>query len=626
MKYTNELINETSPYLREHAHNPVNWHAWNDQVFEKAKKENKPIFLSIGYSSCHWCHVMAKECFEDEEVAKTLNKEFLCIKVDREERPDVDMVYMQAALRLTGSGGWPLNIFMSADKDAFFAASYIPKKSFLNLLDQISKFWNDEHEKLVSSAKSITEAINFSANDISRKDAPSTLKALKALREDFDDKYGGCGMVMKFPMPHNLLFLLYADRSMAEKTLLNMARGGIFDHIGGGFFRYSTDLYWLIPHFEKMLYDNALLAYVYLVAYEITDNCIYKQTALKILGYMSLELKSNEGGFYTSQDADSQGEEGKYYLFEPEEIYRLFGKEQADHFALRYGITPKGNFEGKNLPNLIMTHDIEPVDDEMIQKAYLYRKTRYPLKTDNKILASSNSLALAAYAAGARILQDEKMMSEAVDIYNFIEGRLFKNSELYSCITEGKLGAKAFLDDYAFYIFALIELYHASLEDKYIERAVMLAEKAVDLFWDQEYKGFFFTSHENNVLPVRAKEIYDGAIFSGNSVMAYNLSRLCLIEDNDKLSEIMKKHSELMNGYAEKYPQALCFYFYSMMPVKKIIRSVPACKKNENFKARTNWVVVNKDGQNKEYPAINSSVTYYVCEGGRCYPPQNTLD
>ena len=349
----NRLINETSPYLLQHAYNPVNWFAWGEEAFSKAKAEDKPVFLSIGYSTCHWCHVMARESFEDKDVAELLNQDFVCIKVDREERPDIDGVYMRFCQAMTGSGGWPASIFITADGKPFFAGTYFPKEYFMNLLNAVDRAWKKDRKALLESGERISKHLGKSVvGQTTTGDAP-TEKALAMFRKDFDPEFGGFGSAPKFPSPHNLMFLLYTAPELAKKTLLQMYRGGIFDHIGGGFSRYSTDRYWLVPHFEKMLYDNALLAMAYLTAYEKTGEKVYKLVADRVFTYLEREMQNADGGFFTAQDADTNGEEGKYYLLTQDEIMELLGAEDGTRFCRYYGISPKGNFEGKNIPNLL---------------------------------------------------------------------------------------------------------------------------------------------------------------------------------------------------------------------------------------------------------------------------------
>lgn len=405
---TNRLINESSPYLLQHAHNPVDWYPWCDEAFQKASQEDKPVFLSIGYSTCHWCHVLSHESFEDSEIAALLNDNFVCIKVDREERPDIDAVYMSVCQALTGSGGWPLSIFMTPDQKPFYAGTYFPKNTryghigMRELLLQLSEMWRNERQELLEAGEEIVGYIRSQEEKAEESGQPdwNLLKlAAETFQRSFDKQFGGFGHAPKFPMPHNLLFLLRYGNYMqdnellhlANDTLIKMYRGGIFDHIGGAFSRYSTDDRWLIPHFEKMLYDNALLAYTYQEAYEQTGNPLFRMITIRTLDYVLAELTDSNGGFYCGQDADSEGEEGKYYSFMPGEIKGVLGVEEGQHFCQSYGISDAGNFEGKSIPNLIENPDFMLVYEkqkEHCHRLYEYRLHRYHLHKDDKILPS----------------------------------------------------------------------------------------------------------------------------------------------------------------------------------------------------------------------------------------------
>lgn len=432
---SNHLKNATSPYLLQHAENPVDWYPWCKQAFEKAKSEDKPIFLSIGYSTCHWCHVMAHESFEDKKTAEILNQYFVSIKIDREERPDIDSVYMSVCQAFTGSGGWPMSIFMTWDKKPFFAGTYFPPKShygmpgFPDLLDVIVSQWNNNRRKLLQSAEQIiTHLKSAESGDKNIDDEELIKRAMQIFSESFDEINGGFSSAPKFPTPHNLLFLmLYAKHKqdsdalkMAEKTLLQMRKGGIFDHIGYGFSRYSTDKYFLAPHFEKMLYDNALLIIAYSAAYYLTNNEIYLDTAEKTTEYILREMTSADGGFYSAQDADSEGVEGKYYTFTLDEIINVLGEEKGKRFAESFDITSNGNFEGVNILNLLKSNDLESDFSEEIHKLYDYRKKRTNLHLDNKILLSWNSLMIAALSMFYRVSRNEKYLNAVVNAQNRI--------------------------------------------------------------------------------------------------------------------------------------------------------------------------------------------------------------
>ncbi|HEX9062716.1 MAG TPA: thioredoxin domain-containing protein, partial [Clostridia bacterium] len=424
-QYTNKLIAEKSPYLLQHAHNPVDWYPWGDEAFERAKREDKPIFLSIGYSTCHWCHVMERESFEDTEVAHLLNQNFVPIKVDREERPDVDNIYMTACQALTGSGGWPLTVFMSPDGKPFFTGTYFPKNDharrpgLITILEKVSKSWKENKETLLSSGNRIVQELFADTQDEKWDISPDPIHdAFLFLTRSFDRKYGGFGSAPKFPTPHNLLFLLrywYNTKNaraleIVETTLESMYKGGIYDHIGHGFSRYSTDNKWLVPHFEKMLYDNALLAIAYTECYHATKKDFYKTIAKEISDYVLRDMTSPDGGFYSAEDADSEGIEGLFYVWTPDEIKEVLGEERGEIFCRNYDITFIGNFEGKSIPNLIKS--VIPQGDsktieECKKQLFLAREKRvHPFK-DDKILTSWNGLMIAAMSSAGRIFKDE---------------------------------------------------------------------------------------------------------------------------------------------------------------------------------------------------------------------------
>ena len=535
---SNQLKSETSPYLLQHAENPVNWYPWCEEAFEKAKTENKPIFLSIGYSTCHWCHVMAHESFEDNKTAEILNKYFISIKVDREERPDIDSVYMSVCQAFTGSGGWPMSIFMTWDKKPFFAGTYFPPQSrygmpsFSELLNAIANQWYSNKKDLLESAeKIIKHLINTQSDEKTQTNSDLIQRAVQILEHTFDSTHGGFGDAPKFPTPHNLLFLmLYAKQNnksdalkMAEKTLLQMRKGGIFDHIGYGFSRYSTDKYYLAPHFEKMLYDNALLIIAYSSLYSITKNNIYLDTAEKTAEYILNEMTSEDGGFYSAQDADSEGIEGKYYTFSLKEIINILGEENGREFAEVFDITDGGNFEGVNIPNLLKSNNLRAEFQDEIKKLYTYRKNRFKLHLDDKILLSWNSMMIAALSMLYRVTRNKKYLNAAQKSQKFIENNMSEELRLYTSFRDGKCSKHAFLDDYAFYVTALTELYNTTLDKDYLEKAEKFCKETVRMFMDDNNGGFYLCESNSTELFINPKENYDGAIPSGNSVMTYIL-------------------------------------------------------------------------------------------------------
>ena len=642
----NQLINETSPYLLQHAHNPVNWYPWGKEAFYKAKTENKPIFLSIGYSTCHWCHVMAHESFEDNKTAEILNKHFISIKVDREERPDIDSVYMSVCQAFTGSGGWPMSIFMTWDKKPFFAGTYFPPHTrygmpgFPELLNSIVNQWNLNKEKLLTSAEEIIEYLkNTDAAKNTQSESDLIQQSAQIFEHTFDSTYGGFGDAPKFPTPHNLIFLmLYAKQNnnlnalkMAEKTLMQMRKGGIFDHIGYGFSRYSTDKYYLAPHFEKMLYDNALLIIAYISAYSITNNNIYLDTAKKTAKYILKEMTSEDGGFYSAQDADSEGVEGKYYTFSLKEIINVLGEDKGREFAQTFDITKEGNFEGMNIPNLLKSNDLSAEFQEEIKKLYSYRKNRFKLHLDDKILLSWNSMMIASMAILYRVTQKQKYLDAAQKAQEFIGENLSDGLRLFTSFRDKKHLNNTFLDDYAFYITALIELYNSTLDKNYLENAEKFCKETVSLFMDEKNGGFYLSHSNSTELFINPKETYDGAIPSGNSVMTYNLVRLYQITEKEEYKDLLEKQITFMSARAHEYPSGNSMFLISMLLYEDCIPHITIALKDaaelnqikEKLPFMANVLVVT---QSTKYPLLNNQTTFYVCKNRNCLPPTNDAD
>ncbi|MHA1508226.1 MAG: thioredoxin domain-containing protein [Promethearchaeota archaeon] len=574
IKY-NKLVTEKSPYLLQHAKNPVNWYPWGDEAFDKARSEDKPIFLSIGYSTCHWCHVMAHESFEDSYVGKLMNETFVSIKVDREERPDIDKIYMTVCQLMTGSGGWPLTIVMTPDKKPFFAGTYFPKESrfgrigVIDLIKRIDGLWKNERKQLLESS----EKIIFALQDMNSESPGSSLtksvlnSTYSQLSARFDKKNGGFGIAPKFPTPHNLLFLLrYWKRTgddnalaMVEKTLKQMRMGGIYDQIGFGFHRYSTDSDWLVPHFEKMLYDQSLLTLAYLETYQATNKKEYSNTAIEIMTYVLRDMTSPEGAFYSAEDADSEGEEGKFYVWSIKEIEETLGADKTEEFSKFYNVNVDGNFldeatkvkTGKNILHLqfgstnTLNFDLESVRKQIFE----VREKRIRPHKDDKILTDWNGLMIAAFAKAGYILNEPKYIESAKKTVNFILNKI-KNSDgrLLHRYREDGADILAFLDDYAFLIWGLINLYEATFDTLYLKKAIELTEEQLELFWDNSIGAFFFTAKDAESLLTRQKETYDGAIPSGNSVAMLNLLRLAQLTGNDNYE---KKADYLGRVFAE---------------------------------------------------------------------------
>ncbi len=600
-KKFNKLINEKSPYLLQHASNPVDWYPWGTEAFTKARKTDKPIFLSIGYSTCHWCHVMAHESFEDPEVAKNINDVFIPIKVDREERPDIDKIYMIVCQMMTGSGGWPLTIIMTPEKKPFFAGTYFPKETrfgrigLLDLIKRIKDVWINKKSELINSAEQITYALqNISQESPGDKLNEITLKnAYKQLKLQFDSKNGGFGSHPKFPTPHNLLFLLrFWKRTgsiealdMVEKTLLAIRKGGIFDHIGYGIHRYSTDSNWLVPHFEKMLYDQALITMVFIEAYLATKKHIYIEIAQEIFTYVSRDMTSPEGAFYSAEDADSEGEEGRFYIWSLYDIKNILEKDETELAIKVFNITDTGNYleeairsrTGNNI--LYLREDILSLSkelgiaeqilkdkiEEIRRKLFRERLKRIHPHKDDKILTDWNGLMIAALAKGAQILSNPSYLEVAKKSVNFILSMLQKSDgRLLHSYRNNKAEIDGYLTDYAFLIWGLIELYEATFDVFYLKIALDLQKTQINDFWDENIGGFYFTAEGSENILTRQKDIYDGAIPSGNSIAMLNLLRLSNLTGNHEFEE---KADILSRVFAEKVNQNPSAYTLLMVAV-----------------------------------------------------------
>ncbi|MGD9165347.1 MAG: thioredoxin domain-containing protein [Syntrophobacterales bacterium] len=601
----NRLGSEKSHYLLQHADNPVDWYPWGEEAFAKAKREDKPIFLSIGYSTCHWCHVMAHESFEDEEVGRMLNEFFVAIKVDREERPDVDMVYMAVCQAITLKGGWPLSVFMTPDAKPFYAGTYFPKNGrmgmpgFMEIIGHIANAWANDRGPLLEASEKITKGIQPRPSSGSMADlgVDTLKKGYDQLAKSFDPKWGGFGSAPKFPTPHNLTFLLRWHRRngdanalhMVEKTLNGMRNGGIFDHIGYGFCRYSVDERWLVPHFEKMLYDQAMLTMAYTEAYQATGEARHGEVAAEILTYVLRDMTAPEGGFYTAEDADSEGEEGLFYVWTPTEIREHLGKDLGDLFCRFYDVGPHGNFEdGRSilhtripLENFAARENMEIAELKDLfegarERLFTEREKRiHPLK-DDKILTSWNGLMIAAMAKAYQALGDQAYVDAAQAAAGFISNTLKKDGHrLFRRYRDGEVAYPGYLDDYSNFVWGLIELYEATFEASYLEEAINLNQTMIDLFWDETYGGFFYSGKENEVLIKQSKEIYDGAIPSSNSVAALNLMRLGhIIGDRDlvnRAEQLAGTFAKRIKAYPSAYTQFLAALDFIIGPSHEIV-------------------------------------------------------
>jgi uncharacterized protein YyaL (SSP411 family) len=683
---TNRLADEKSPYLLQHAGNPVDWHPWGEEAFARARREDKPVFLSVGYSTCHWCHVMAHESFEDPEVARLMNDAFVCVKVDREERPDIDKVYMTVCQLLTGSGGWPLTIVMTPDKNPFFAATYIPRENrfgrigMIELIPQIQRVWNTRRDDVLSSTRRILAAVQKTVHAADREDLSENLPAdaFDQLRSSFDEVHGGFGPAPKFPIPHHLFFLLrYWKRHgsgealrMAERTLQAMRAGGLYDHLGFGFHRYSTDASWLVPHFEKMLYDQALLAIAYTEAFQATGNDFYEKTAREILAYVARDLTSPEGGFYSAEDADSEGEEGRFYLWTEEEIRRVLVTDEAD-FAIRFfNVQNEGNFteetagrtSGKNVLHVKRTlhemaakrgqstGDFAGMLERARRKLFEAREKRMRPHRDDKILTDWNGLMIAAFARAAAVFDDADYLDAADRAAGFILREMSAgDGRLLHRYRAGQAAIQANLDDYAFLIWGLIELYEAGFASPQLQAAVRLQAALDGHFWDANGGGYFFTPDDGESLPVRQKDIYDGAIPSGNAVALLNILRLARMTGRPALEDRATRLTRAFASQLRRYPSGHSHFIAGLDfltgPAAEVVIAGDPGKKDARDMVRSlrkhflpNKVVIFRHAGEtdsgasglfefaREMKAISGRATAYVCVNHACRRPTHDID
>lgn len=684
---TNRLVHEKSPYLLEHASNPVDWWPWCDEAFLEAKSRDCPVFFSIGYSSCHWCHVMSQESFEDPKVAEALNEAFVCIKVDKEERPDIDQLYMSASQVFTGTGGWPLNVFMTWDKRPFFATTYIPKKTSLGrlgiteLTQRILRMWHQDRKGLLAPSERLLEAIQASPEALAEQPWDSGLldRAFKSLENAFDQEFGGFGQAPKFPSPITLLFLLrYYARTgqkgsleMVVKTLKAMRLGGIYDQIGFGFHRYSTDRFWRVPHFEKMLYDQALLSYAYLEAYTLSHDPLFMNTAKETFHYALTKLRSKEGAFFSSQDADSQGEEGRYYLFEASEIEEALG-EGHNFIHTVFGIETEGNFfdpltrlkTGKN----ILAFQTEPKDlaqrlgmspkafleryEALRQKLLTYRNERVQPKIDDKVLLDQNALMVASLAKGARVLNDESLLEVAKSAMNFLWTRMINTEfNLFHAYKDRAL-SKGLLDDYAFLVWALIELYESSFEVEWLRRAKQTMEGLLRNFYDSSSATFFLNPEGSVDLPVRPRRFEDSAVPSGSAVAIMALLKLSRALSEPQYERLAQEALSGMVSLVDQTPFAfssfLCAMDEALGPSSELVLATidPSEKETLSILGRLwrgylprTFILLRPSGKGfferdiatltpfrKGLVPISEKPTAYLCQGATCEPPTHDFD
>ncbi|MDF1751911.1 MAG: thioredoxin domain-containing protein [Verrucomicrobiales bacterium] len=670
----NRLIFSQSPYLLQHARNPVNWFPWGEEAFAEAKKQNKPVFLSIGYTTCHWCHVMEHESFEDEAVAALINEHFIPVKVDREERPDIDEVYMTVTQAMTGGGGWPMTVFMTPEKDPFFAGTYFPKESSAGrpgikfIVERINEAWETDRANVVETATGISKRLGEVMTTAQGGPVPDDIfeKAFAEYQKRYDSENGGFSKAPKFPVPPNLMYLLrYHKRSgnaealaMVEKTLKSMRQGGVYDQIGFGIHRYSTDPVWLVPHFEKMLYDQALATMAYVEAFQVTRDPFYSTTAREILSYVLRDMTHPEGGFYSAEDADSEGVEGKFYVWSVDEIREVLGKVDGDFYIKTFNLTEEGNFHeeatgkktGDNIPHL--REALSEADRKRIeplrQKLFAHRETRVHPQKDDKILTDWNGLMIAAFARAGQALGEPEYINAAKKAADFVlanlltdEGRLLKRYR------QGEAGLTAHLEDYTFMIWALLDVYESTFDVTYLQHAIQLQKVTDQFFKDKESVGYFMTATDSEKLIVRAKKLYGGAIPGGNAVSVMNLSRLYRITGDNEYalsteSQIRAFSSEIQNQ-ASVFPIVLCGLDFQKGPGYEIVISGQSDSPDVNEMATAirkpylpNKVILFRDDQNptpladlapytREQRSIEGKATAYVCRDFSCQLPTTDL-
>ena len=668
----NNLADETSPYLLQHADNPVNWYAWNEEALNKAVKEDKPILLSIGYSACHWCHVMAHESFEDAETADMMNAHFINIKVDREERPDIDKIYQAAQQMLTQrTGGWPLTMFLTPkDHIPFFGGTYFPVESryglpgFKGLLERISDFYQQERESIAQQNDSFLVSLQTMSEQLTSDEKtvlnPAPLEtATQQLQQSFDLQFGGFGSAPKFPHPSNLEHLLrqyvlsqhqeinrIEDQAinMVDLTLNKMALGGLYDQLGGGFYRYSVDREWMIPHFEKMLYDNGLLLTLYSQAWQITRNPLYQQVAAGIAGWVIDEMQSPEGGYYSSLDADSEGVEGKFYAWTKDEISELLTEQEFTLFAKHYGLDQGPNFEGKwHLRVMQKSADNKTlaIIDQARVKILQQRATRIRPGCDDKILTSWNALMIKGMATAAFIFNDDRYLESAENALEFIHRNLYRNGKLLATYREGKAHLNAYLDDYAFLIDAILAFLQCHWDPKWLDMAIQLADQLLDSFEDKEHGGFYFTSHDHEKLIQRSKSFMDDSLPAGNGVAASVLGKLGHLLGDSRYLQASESTLRAAWSSIERYPSAHNALLHALeehiSPPKRVIilgeteATAKWCSKFRESHNPFNSLMILPTNVS-ELPGIlskyntNKTPVAYICEGHTCQEPIFNLD
>jgi hypothetical protein len=670
-KFTNRLVHETSPYLLQHAHNPVDWFPWGDEAFAKAKAEHKPILLSVGYSACHWCHVMEHESFENDRIAALMNDLFVNIKVDREERPDVDEIYMNAVQMLTGRGGWPMTVFLTPEGKPFYGGTYFPPEdrhnlpAFPRILAAVAQAYHERPQEVERATAQILgnlEKLSHRQESSRPLQIETLANTAASLAQHVDHTHGGLGGAPKFP--NSMVFALFLRQAytsnndhylqMVVHTLRKMAEGGVYDHLGGGFHRYSVDERWLVPHFEKMLYDNALLTRLYLEAYQATHEPFFRRIVEEILAYVEREMLSPEGGFYSTQDADSEGEEGKFFVWTRDEVERELGDEVREIFCRYYDVTDVGNFEHKNILHPTLTfaqlaklfrreeQEITRLMSEAKQKLFAVRERRVKPGRDEKIITSWNGLMIAAFAEAYRVLGNPQYLEIAQRSADFILTRLSRDGRLLRTYKDGQAKYNAYLDDYAFFVAALLDLYEATFERAYLDRAVALTDLLIARFWDEEEGGFFFTSNDHEALISRSKSAFDGSIPSGNSVATFNLLRLSYLTENQtylgRAEQMLRLFYDAMEQNPFGFSYMLCALdFYLQRPKEIVLLGEKAAPETKELLARIHDMFLpNKtlacfdatEQAGQKLPSqlagrtqVDGKLTVYVCHNFTCSLP-----
>ena len=661
-KYTNSLVNETSPYLLQHAHNPVDWYPWGDEALKKARDENKPLLISIGYSACHWCHVMAHESFENEAIAKLMNEFFVCVKVDREERPDIDQIYMDAVQLITGRGGWPLNCFALPDGRPFYGGTYFSRDNWTNILKAIHHAYSTEKDKVVRSANQISEGIRISGLIDTREahtpyDMVELREAVETWKSSFDKREGGENKAPKFPKPISLDFLMNYYFYSKDSVILNhlmlsldkMAKGGIYDQVGGGFARYSVDKYWKVPHFEKMLYDNAQLLSLYAKAYRLTNKPLYKRVVMETIAFVERELALDEGGFYSALDADSEGVEGKFYVWEKVEVDQVLG-DDSPVFSEYYEVLKAANWDEGNILHIkkekselldkyrLSENEFDSLMDTSKKRLLAARSKRIRPGLDDKFLTAWNSLLIKGYVDAYKALGDEVYLNKAIQTANFIKDKMIQSGvQLYRTYKKGDSRINAFLDDYSFTLEAFIALYQVSFDESWLKVADEMMAYVIKNFYDDKSGMFFYTSAEDSGLVARKMEVMDNVIPSSNAAMAESLYRLgnllgneYYVETSEQMLDNMKEQTLKYLSYHGKWANLMLKQIES--PYELVISGKKARSLQMEFNKRfyPNVLILGSEKES-DLPLLknrfsNETTSLYLCKDKACFLPTSNLD